>query len=71
MSIDSYRLLDFATRQVMKAWAARQHAGVIAFTTLKAAQRMYGGLCLDGRHRAQRRPPVRSGANGATRGGAT
>ena len=34
MSIDSYRFLDFATRQVMKAWAARQHAGVIAFTTL-------------------------------------
>src|SRR5207247_3566769 len=34
MSIDSYRFLDFATRQVMKAWAARQHAGVIPFTTL-------------------------------------
>jgi hypothetical protein len=26
MSIDSYRFLDFATRQVMKAWAARQQA---------------------------------------------
>jgi D-proline reductase (dithiol) PrdB len=34
MSIDSYRFLDFATRQVMKAWAARQHAGLIPFTTL-------------------------------------
>jgi D-proline reductase (dithiol) PrdB len=34
MNIDSYRFLDFATRQVMKAWAARQHAGVIPFTTL-------------------------------------
>ena len=34
MSIDSYRFLDFVTRQVMKAWAARQHAGVIPFTTL-------------------------------------
>ena len=34
MSIDSYRFLDFATRQVMKAWAARQQAGVIPFTTL-------------------------------------
>src|SRR5690349_9290481 len=34
MSIDSYRFLDFATRQVMKAWTARQHAGVIPFTTL-------------------------------------
>src|SRR5438045_2349824 len=34
MSIDSYRFLDFASRQVMKAWAARQHAGVIPFTKL-------------------------------------
>jgi len=34
MGIDSYRFLDFASRQVMKAWAARQHAGVIPFTTL-------------------------------------
>jgi D-proline reductase (dithiol) PrdB len=34
MSIDSYRFLDFATRQVMKAWAARQQAGVIPFTRL-------------------------------------
>jgi hypothetical protein len=33
MSIDSYRFLDFATRQVMKAWAARQQPGVIPFTT--------------------------------------
>jgi len=32
MSIDSYRFLDFATRQVMKAWAARQDQGVIPFT---------------------------------------
>jgi D-proline reductase (dithiol) PrdB len=34
MSIDSYRFLDFASRQVMKAWAAREHAGVIPFTPL-------------------------------------
>jgi len=32
MAIDSYRFLDFATRQVMKAWAARQEHGVIPFT---------------------------------------
>jgi hypothetical protein len=32
MSIDSYRFLDFASRQVMKAWAARQKPGVIPFT---------------------------------------
>ena len=34
MSIDSYRFLDFATRQVIKAWAARQERGVIPFTPL-------------------------------------
>ena len=34
MSIDSYRFLDFATRQLMKAWAARQEPGVIPFTRL-------------------------------------
>jgi D-proline reductase (dithiol) PrdB len=34
MSIDSYRFLDFATRQVMKAWAARQKPGDIPFTPL-------------------------------------
>jgi D-proline reductase (dithiol) PrdB len=34
MSIDSYRFLDFATRQVMKAWAARQEPGVVPFTPL-------------------------------------
>ena len=34
MSIDSYRFLDFATRQVMKAWAGRQERGVIPFTPL-------------------------------------
>jgi len=34
MSIDSYRFLDFVSRQVMKAWAAREHAGVIPFTKL-------------------------------------
>ena len=39
MSIDSYRFLDFASRQVMKAWAARQHAGVIPFTPLRKALR--------------------------------
>jgi D-proline reductase (dithiol) PrdB len=34
VSIDSYRFLDFASRQVMKAWAARQKPGVIPFTPL-------------------------------------
>src|SRR5512134_3719612 len=34
MAIDSYRFLDFASRQVMKAWAARQEAGVIPFAPL-------------------------------------
>ena len=34
MSIDSYRFLDFASRQVMKAWAGRQQAGDIPFTPL-------------------------------------
>jgi D-proline reductase (dithiol) PrdB len=34
MGIDSYRFLDFASRQVMKAWAARQEHGVIPFTPL-------------------------------------
>lgn len=34
MAIDSYRFLDFATRQIMKAWAARQERGVIPFTPL-------------------------------------
>ena len=34
MSIDSYRFLDFASRQVMKAWAARQEPGLIPFTPL-------------------------------------
>jgi len=34
MAIDSYRFLDFASRQVMKAWTARQECGVIPFTPL-------------------------------------
>lgn len=34
MAIDSYRFLDFATRQLMKAWAAREDPGVIPFTPL-------------------------------------
>jgi D-proline reductase (dithiol) PrdB len=34
MSIDSYRFLDFASRQVMKAWTARQEQGAIPFTPL-------------------------------------
>jgi D-proline reductase (dithiol) PrdB len=34
MAIDSYRFLDFATRQVMKAWAARREPGAIPFTPL-------------------------------------
>jgi D-proline reductase (dithiol) PrdB len=35
MSIDSYRFLDFASRQIMKAWAARQKPGVIPFAPLR------------------------------------
>jgi D-proline reductase (dithiol) PrdB len=34
MSIDSYRFLDFGTRQVMKAWTTRARASVIPFTRL-------------------------------------
>lgn len=34
MSIDSNRFRDFATRQVMKAWAARQKADGIRFMPL-------------------------------------
>ena len=34
MSIDSYRFLDFASRQVMKAWAAREKPDVIPFATM-------------------------------------
>jgi D-proline reductase (dithiol) PrdB len=34
MIIDSYRFLDFASRQVMKAWAGRQEPGVIPFVPL-------------------------------------
>lgn len=34
MAIDSYRFLDFASRQVMKAWAARLDPGAIPFTPL-------------------------------------
>jgi len=33
--IDSYKYVDFATRQVMKAWAGRQEPGEIPFTPLK------------------------------------
>jgi D-proline reductase (dithiol) PrdB len=32
MAIDSYRFLDFASRQIMKAWAARQEYTEIPFT---------------------------------------
>ena len=34
MPLDSYRFLDFASRKVMQAWAARQEPGVIPFTPL-------------------------------------
>src|SRR5678816_1686029 len=34
MAIDSYKYVDFATRQIMKAWAAREETGVIPFTPL-------------------------------------
>ena len=34
MAIDSYRFVDFATRQIMKALAARQEPGEIPFTPL-------------------------------------
>jgi D-proline reductase (dithiol) PrdB len=35
MPIDSYRYVDFATRQIMKAWAARLEPGAIPFTRLR------------------------------------
>jgi len=35
MAIDSYRFVDFATRKIMQAWAARQEPGVIPFTRLR------------------------------------
>ena len=35
MPIDSYRYVDFATRQIMKAWAARLEPGAIPFTPLR------------------------------------
>ena len=34
MPIDSYKYVDFATRKIMQAWAARQEPGVIPFTPL-------------------------------------
>jgi hypothetical protein len=34
VAIDSYRFLDFASRQVMKAWASRQERSAIPFTPL-------------------------------------
>ena len=34
MAIDSYKYVDFATRQIMKAWASRQEPGRIPFTPL-------------------------------------
>ena len=39
MAIDSYRFLDFATRQIMKAWAAREEPGLIPFTPLAKSLR--------------------------------
>lgn len=42
MSIDSNRFLDFATRQVMRAWAARQKAdgfGSCRSRSLSASER--------------------------------
>jgi len=34
MAIDSYRYVDFATRQIMKAWTGRQEPGEIPFAPL-------------------------------------
>jgi D-proline reductase (dithiol) PrdB len=34
MAIDSYRFLDFASKQIMKAWAAREKPDSIPFTPL-------------------------------------
>jgi D-proline reductase (dithiol) PrdB len=39
MAIDSYRFLDYASRQIMRAWAARQKPGVIPFTPLRTPLR--------------------------------
>lgn len=35
MPIDSYQFLDFASRKIMQAWAARQEPGDIPFTPLR------------------------------------
>jgi D-proline reductase (dithiol) PrdB len=35
MAIDSYRFLDFASRQIMKAWAARQEGDAVPFAPLR------------------------------------
>jgi D-proline reductase (dithiol) PrdB len=34
MAIDSYRFLDFASRQIMKAWAQREDGGTVPFAPL-------------------------------------
>ncbi len=39
MPIDSYQYLDFASRQIMKAWTERQQAGVVPFTPMARALR--------------------------------
>lgn len=39
MTIDSYRFLDFASRQIMKAWAARETHDEIPFKTLSKSLR--------------------------------
>ena len=44
MSIDSYRGLDCASRQVMQAWAARQKPGVTPFTPVTDANAGFGRL---------------------------
>jgi hypothetical protein len=58
MAIDSYRFLDFATRQIMKAWAARQEPGVIPFTPLAKPLGVHRRARLDRRRGAQRRSAV-------------
>ena len=71
MSIDSYRFLDFASRQVMKAWAARETPGVIPFTPLAKplAECTIALVSTAGIARTTIGPSIRS-ARGATRGGA-
>jgi len=66
VAIDSYRFLDFASRQVMKAWAARQEFGVIPFTPLaKPLRECTVALISTAGVARKRRPALRPGRRAA------